>query len=157
MVPTEVTRAVLDDELPPAVALAERRGGRIDIDLDALAVRVHMIHPADQAPLLLGGEFTGYRALPPAWVFLDPATGQPARAANPAPGSGMGQSSIFHSNGFICAHWSRMAYGELGGPHGGWGAASGWVNVKEGTQAHTVAEMLSTVYVHLRHSPGRLS
>jgi hypothetical protein len=94
--------------------------------------------------------------LAPLWRFVDPVSGEPSRTANPAPGAIYGQASIFHPEGFICAHWSRAAYAEGGGPHGNWGAASGWMSVREGTQAHAVAEMLAAVCTHLQFSPGRL-
>lgn len=156
MVPAEVTRAVLATEMVAVRAWAKRRCWSVSEDMEALTLTARMVHPADDQPLLLHGAFDGYRALPPLWRFIDPASGEPARTAHPAPGPIYGQASIFHPDGFICAGWSRAAYAEGGGPHGNWGAASGWTGVREGTQAHEVAEMLAAVAAHLQFSPGRL-
>lgn len=156
MVPAEVTRAILAEELVPARAWGQRKCWAITDDPAALTVTVQMAHPADHAQLMLRGEFDGYRALPPLWRFVDPATAEPTKAATPAAGTAHGQASIFHPEGFICAHWSRAAYAEGGGPHGNWGAASGWATVGEGAQAHVVSEMLAAIAVHLMFSPGRL-
>jgi hypothetical protein len=157
MVPAEVTRAVLAAELVATRAWVKRRCWSLSEDIEALTLTAQTVHPADNQPLVLHGSFDGYRALPPLWSFLDPVTGEPARTACPAPGQVCGQASIFHPEGFICARWSRAAYAEGGGPHGNWGAASGWLGVQEGTQASEVAEMLATVCTHLQFSPGRLS
>ena len=156
MVPVDVTRAVLATEMEAVHAWAKRRCWSVKEDLETLTVTARTAHPADQQPLVLEGAFGGYRALPPLWRFVDPVSGESSRTANPAPGAIYGQASIFHPEGFICAHWSRAAYAEGGGPHGNWGAASGWMSVREGTQAHAVAEMLAAVCTHLQFSPGRL-
>lgn len=154
MVPAEATRAILREEMVAARAWARRHGWQVECDEEALLVMVRMTHLADQKPLLLRAECAGYRALPPLWQFLDPVTGQPSRQANPSPASG---SSFFQNDGYICAHWNRGAYAEHGGPHGNWGSSVGWATVKDGIQAHNIAEMLSAVFIHLRQSPGRLS
>jgi hypothetical protein len=156
VVPTAVTLAVLKQELPAAHRWAARRGWALEADLDALQLTAKTHHPADRGELLLIGEVIGYRAIPPAWRFVDPATGQPSPRAFPAPGpSSFG--SIFHSSLLLlCAPWNRLAYAELGGPHGDWGAAAGWLNARTYTQAQTIADMLATVEAHLRSSPGRM-
>jgi hypothetical protein len=156
MVPLEVTRAVLEDELPPARCWADRHGWILDAALDSLVITVRMPHPIGGESLVLRGDFHGYRALPPVWQFVD-SSGVASRSVTPAGGSLHGQSSIFHPEGLICAHWSRAAYAEGGGPHGDWGAASGWASIGQGNQAHNLAEMLAAIDVHLRFSPGRLA
>jgi len=156
MVPATVTLAVLEQELPAAHRWAARHAWTLDADLDALQLTATTHHPADHAELILVGEFTGYRAIPPAWRFIDPATGQPGPRAFPAPGSPPGGSSIFHPMPVLCAPWNRLAYAEVGGPHGDWGAAAGWLNAANYSKAHTIADMLATVEAHLRSSPGRL-
>lgn len=156
VVPADVTRAVLAEELPPAQAWAARRGWSLAYEPARLTLAVQMTHPVDGSTLVLAGGFDSYRALPPLWTFIDPDTGAATKGAVPAPGTIHGQASIFHPEGFICAHWSRAAYAECGGPHGNWGAATSWAEVREGGQAHVVAEMLAAVAVHLEFSPGRL-
>ena len=156
MVPVAVTLAVLEQEVPAAQHWAARHAWAIDVDLDALQLTAITHHPADHCELVLIGEFTGYRAVPPAWRFVDPVTGQVTSNAFPAQGSPPGRSSIFHSMPVLCAPWNRLAYAEAAGPHGDWGAVAGWLNVRDTTQAHTIADMLATVDAHLRYSPGRL-
>jgi hypothetical protein len=55
----------------------------------------------------------------------------------------------------LCAPWNRLAYAEVAGPHGDWGATTGWLEVRNTTQATRIADMLATVDAHLRSSPGR--
>ena len=154
MVPAAVTVAVLEQELPAARRWAARHAWTLEVDLDVLQLTAITHHPADRTELLLVGELTGYRAVPPAWRFVDPATGQPSPHAFPAPSP---SGSIFHSSLLmLCAPWNRLAYAEAGGPHGDWGAAAGWLNTRAYTQAQTIADMLATVEAHLRSSPGRV-
>jgi hypothetical protein len=156
MVPAAVTVAVLEKELPAAHRWAARHAWTLEAHLDALQLTAITHHPADRAELLLVGEFTGYRAIPPAWRFVDPATGQPSPHAFPVPGPSP-SGSIFHSSLLmLCTPWNRLAYAEAGGPHGDWGAATGWLNARNYTQAQTIADMLATVESHLRSSPGRM-
>jgi hypothetical protein len=156
MVPLAVTLAVLEQELPAAHRWAARHAWTLEADLEALQLTATTDHPADRAELVLVGKFTGYRAVPPAWRFVDPVTGQPAPRAFPAAGPSP-SGSIFHSSLLLlCAPWNRLAYAGAGGPHGDWGAAVGWLNVRNYTQAQTIADMLATVEAHLRWSPGRV-
>jgi hypothetical protein len=156
MVPAAVTVAILEQELPAAHRWAARHAWALEVDLAALRLITITHHPADRTELVLVGEFTGYRAVPPAWRFVDPATGQPSPRAFPAPGPSP-SGSIFHASLLLlCAPWNRLAYAEAGGPHGDWGAAVDWLNARNYTQAHTIADMLATVESHLRSSPGRV-
>jgi hypothetical protein len=127
----------------------------LGVDLNTLQLTATTNHPVDRSELVLVGEFAGYRAVPPAWRFIDLATGQSTPHAFPAPGPSPA-GSIFHSMPVLCAPWNRLAYAETGGPHGDWGTAAGWLNVHNTTQASTVADMLATIDAHLRSSPGRL-
>lgn len=158
MVPPEATRAVLDVEAPSIETWASRHGWFVQIDPVRLALVVTVRHPSDESLLLLVGDLTGYRGVPPAWKFVDPLTGQSTAAAFPAAGPGPGgKGSIFHSNVVICAPWNRLAYQAEGGPHGDWQDATNWLNVAgDVTRAGNIAEMLSAIDVHLRTSPGRM-
>jgi hypothetical protein len=155
MVPAAVTLAVLAQELPAAHRWAARHTWTLEADLNALRLTATTHHPGDHAELVLIGQCAGYRAVPPAWQFVDPRTGQPTPQAFPAPGPAAGGSSIFHTTPVLCAPWNRLAYAENGGPHGDWATAAGWLNVRNTTQATTIADMLATIDAHLRSSPGR--
>ena len=154
MVPPEVSRALLEKELPAIEAWAARQGWSVKIDLDALRIEARCRHPQDHLPLLLVGAFDGYAVIPPAWDFINPYTGERHGQAFPSAGDG----SIFHTNLVICAPWNKLAYVTHGGPHGDWGELTNWQADRPGsTRATTIADMLSQVDVHLRRSPGRMS
>lgn len=150
--------AVLDDELPPAEGWAARVGWRLSFDRDGLILDAHCLHPADKKPLLLTAEVDSYRALPPAWRFVDPETRVATPAATPSRDPVGSRSSVIHSVGVICAHFSRTAYKEYkdNAPHGGTWTLAHWAQVREGVQAHTIAEMLAVIEQHLRWSKGRV-
>lgn len=155
VVPRDISQVILTTELVEAELWARRHGWRLEVAAPKLVVRAHMPHPADDKPLLLHGEFDGYRVLPPAWLFLDPDTETPTPHAWPSAGPVGDQASIFHSVGVLCAHFSRKAYTAEHGPHD-WGGLTHWTQVRDGIHAETVAEMLAAIAVHLRYSPGRM-
>lgn len=154
-VPIDISRVVLAAEAGSSGSWAARHGWQLDLNADALVLTVRMRHPADEECLLPRGDFAGYRALPPTWLFLDPSTEELTPHAWPSPGPVNGQPSIFHSAGIICASFNRMAYNVEGGPHE-WGGLTNWANVREGIHAENVGEMLAAIATHLRHSPGRM-
>jgi hypothetical protein len=158
MVPEETTRTLLDGEAAAIEAWAARHGWSVEIDAVRLALAATVRHPADGSLLLIVADLHGYRAVPPAWRFVDPRTGQSGQSAFPAAGSlPGGKGSIFHSNAVLCAPWNRLAYQSEGGPHGDWAELANWLNVPgDVTRAGNIAEMLSAINVHLGHSPGRL-
>jgi len=157
LVPEAVTRAVLAEEFPPAEAWAARHGWELSANLDGLRLQARTVHPLDGEPLLIIATFDGYRAVPPAWKLVDPETGETTNHSFPQPGPvGPGLSSIFHGSLVICAPWNLLAYSDHGGPHANWNGPSNWLNVNEGNRAVNIAEMLSTINVHLRTSPGRM-
>jgi len=148
MIPTVVTRAVLAEEIPAVLAWAmSRPGWTAEFDEVALHLTVRTSHPATNLPLRLQADLAGYRAVAPAWCFLDAEHGEVTGTPFPQPGAHpLVPGSIFHPNRVICAPWNRLAYQEYGGPHGDWGALTGW----------TVADMLCQVELHLAVSPGVL-
>jgi len=158
VVPDEVTLAVLDEELPPATAWASRYGWSLSFDRETLVFDALGVHPVDRGPLLLTAEFDGYRALPPAWRFVDPETREATARATPTRDPVAGKrASVIYGVGVICAHFSRTAYTEYrpGAPHNNW-SLTAWDQVEEGVQAHTVAEMLAVIGHHLSYSKGTL-
>jgi hypothetical protein len=154
VVPTDVSRVILETEVTAADAWARRHGWQLEL-LAGLELRVSLTHPSDGGALLLHGDFADYRALPPTWLFLDPETGAVTPHAWPVAGPVNGQASIFHSLGIICANFSRKAYAVESGPHD-WGGLTQWTNVREGIHAETVGEMLAAFDMHLCSSPGRM-
>ena len=155
-VPVDVSRFVLESEVEAALPWADRHGWQLEVEPGELVLRVRMLHPADQGCLLLRGDFVGYRAVPPTWVFVDPDTEDLAPHAWPSAGLVGGQPSMFHSVGVICANFNRKAYNVDGGPHG-WGGLTNWANVREGIHAENLGEMLAAIATHLRCSPGRMA
>lgn len=164
IVPEAVSRGVLELELLGAEAWATAHGWALEADPNALRVQVHLQHPRDRGQLLLTGEFDDYKALPPAWRFVDPETREPTPASFPRGGpfpqdsALAGKGSIFHDQRVICAPWNRLAYAKHAGPHGDWGEPVGWLNVRgDMPRATTVGQMLAVVYTHLRASPTRMA
>ena len=124
------------------------------------AAASEMTHPATTAeaetakPVVFHADLTGYPAHPPAWwCGSSPAE----RSGYPAPGTTPGVSgSVFHNQPCICAPWNRLAYAENSGPHNDWTLGAWKTSGTQYTQAHTVADMLSTLRLHLQHSPGMM-
>lgn len=157
-----ITEAVMADELPAMTAWAERNGWRLTYDPDALRGRAEVEHPHVTGRIIIFRfEVTGYpNEQPPAWwcggdgtsVSTDRAD-YPRPAQIPPPG--LPNGSIFHPNPVICAPWNRLAYAEHGGPHADWAALAAWKTYGAGsTQAHTIADMLSALAIHLGRSDG---
>jgi hypothetical protein len=78
----------------------------------------------------------------------------PAAATGPVANGPNG--SIFQPNPTICAPWNRLAYQAHNGIHAtDWTSTADWkTTATDYTQAHTIADMLDTLRVHLRASPG---
>lgn len=152
----DVTRAIVEAERPGLEAWCSRKGWPIEVDLHSARLALRMPHPKD-APgipeLKLVADLVNYRAVPPAWRFVEPDGGEVTPRAFPRPGP----SSIFHSKLVICAPWNRLAYASEGGPHGNWSGTGNWLNVSGHTRATTLADMLAAIHVHLQASPGRMA
>jgi hypothetical protein len=158
-VPTDTSRATVRSEEPALRAVAERHDWAISLDVEGLRLTATTNHPvADVGGLRLDADLNDYRALPPAWRFVDPETGEVTKRAFPKAGTGpQGSGSIFHSNPVICAPFNRLAYKDNGGPHSDWSGPANWLNVTGHVVAHTLGEMLSVIDLHLRVSPGRMA
>ena len=155
LVEREISRAILESELPAAQAWAARHGWQLDADLEGLRVTASTLHPVDGRAVVLVGGFDDYKVLPPDWMFTAPDGTAGGPDAWPARGTLPGGSgSIFHSVGVICAHFSRRAYAAYQGPHGNWDATA-WLDVHEGARAATLGQMLAVFHAHLAVSPGR--
>lgn len=155
MVSPTVTRAVMADESLAITAWGVRRDWKIQIDDSELVLRAQTIHPQSKVPIVFHANLEGYPAMPPAWTCQD-LDGAVSPAVFPAPGTRQGVTgSIFHPGLIICAPWNRLAYSIHGGPHNDWTDLSQWRTVGAGTtQAHTLADMLTTIALHLAASPA---
>lgn len=151
--------AILRSEAGAVETWAVRRGWNVLIDYDALSLLAVTSHPLQpDLKITFKADVSKYRANPPTWTCLDGA-GQSTRTAYPAGGSipNGPQSSIFHPGAFLCAPWSALAYKENAGPHSDWGPLFNWLNAPPpSSQAHTLADMLATIALHLEGSPGML-
>jgi len=152
--PATVARASVEAELDAARVWAARHEWTLNWDAEEMLLRVATYHWPVSRLVELTAETDGYRALPPAWTFVRPGTNETSAEIFPAGGNLPGIGSIFHGNLVICAPWNRLAYSEHGGPHDNWSGPAAWLQVQEGTIAHSIADMLAIVDVHLRASPG---
>lgn len=155
----EIVLAYLAEEIPAAIAWATDKGLEPEWNPDTLTFSLRLQGRGESETVehyLLVGTFDDYRVEPPTWRFLDPRTGDKIGA--PAyPAGAWANGSIFHSNGLICAAWNRDAYGDRGGPHANWGAATQWQTVgREYVQADTIPDMLARIYAELQLSCGRM-
>jgi hypothetical protein len=167
VVTADVSRVVVEAEMASAVAWAERHGWQLQLDSSALRLTASTTHPSDRAPLVLLADLNGYRGVPPAWEFVEPETNARTRHAFPkgAPlpfPSGQKPSIFTEHKGtpVICAPFNRLAFADGTGIHANWGMAAGWLSLiansaEDIVRASTLGEMLATIEVHLRVSPGR--
>ncbi|SFG26973.1 hypothetical protein SAMN02787118_11817 [Streptomyces mirabilis] len=158
MLPEQVTRAVMAGETPAVTAWAERHQWRVRVDPDSQTLTAVTTHPATNTLVLFHADLTGYPALPPAWTCRDDQGCSP-HDAFPLAGTGpVITGSVFHPNPVICAPWNRLAYSEHSGPHADWGGLTEWKTAAPAsTRAHTLADMLNTLRLHLAASPGMAS
>lgn len=129
---------------PPAPAIGERGPEPVEITPEMWT-----------EPYLIEGVFDDYRTVPPIWRFLDPRT--TADIGPPAYPQPRG-NSVLHPQGLVCAHFSRLAYSDHGGPHGNWTGPHSWQLPVEGTQAMTISAMLARLVWEVRfNSLGRMA
>ena len=152
LLPARASRAAVEAELPAVEAWAARHGWVIAHDLDGLRLRAATYHRPVRRLVEVIGDVTGYPAVPPAWYFVAIGTDETTKPHFPAPGP----TSIFHSNPVICAPWNRLAYTEHGGPHSDWSGPAAWLQVRNQTTAHRLADMLAVIDANLRASPGMM-
>lgn len=154
-VPTDVTIAVVEDELGAADAYARRHGWALTWLKDQLVLLADARHPADQTVIRWRAQLNDYREVPPIWTCFQMGESgiyQPRfPKAGPLPG---GTGSIFHTSGVICAPFNRLAFKDHSGPHDDWGGPPNWLKARATIKATVLAEMLALIVAHLRYSPG---
>jgi hypothetical protein len=160
--PKATVRATLaqDSEIPAARAWARRRGLDLAYDEEALTLRIALEGPpanegSEREVYLVTAELEDYDVLPPIWRFVDLRNGAViGPPAYPQPNG----ASVLHSNGLVCAPWSRLAYSSEGGPHGDWGAPTGWKTAAPGSsRALTIPDMLDRIAREVGRSRGRMA
>lgn len=152
----------MDEELTAITTWGARNGWSITYDPHCLRGRVLAPHPhVPGTTVVFWFAVDGYpnRQPPSWWCGGDGASVSVNRAAyprpSPSPPPGLPAGSIFHANPVICAPWNRLAYGAHNGPHADWPELSAWKSYGgTSTQAHTIADMLSTLSIHLDRSDG---
>jgi len=160
--PKAVVRATLQqsDQIPAALAWAKRLGLELQYDEDRLLLHLPLEAPGSTPealpePYLIRGEFEDFDVLPAVWRFVDPRSGDIVGLAGyPSPDG----SSVLHTNGLICAPWSRLAYKTEGGPHEDWGTLTDWKTPRPPyTHALTIPDMLDRLYRETRRSKSRMA
>jgi hypothetical protein len=149
----------LECEIDGASSWVARHGCALEFDTSTLTITFDLDHPADKTRLRLVANCDDYKAVPPAWKFVDLETGASTKTAWPSPGTlPDGISSILHTSPVICAPFNRLAYAEHGGPHADWSASTNWLNLTgPHIRASTIGEMLAAIHLHVSRSPGRMS
>lgn len=154
-----VTQAELTVEYPLLQARAKRARWEVALNVESLLLDVRITHEKTGQLYILRGNLNGYKAIPPAWEFVDPDTGDEGSAAaypeppNPTPGGG---ATIFLKTNpprerLICLPCNRYAYGDYHGPHREW-TLTNWMQV--GPYHLTLCEMVNRINVELQASTG---
>ena len=162
MLPPAVTAAAIRDELPGAVAWADRHDVAIDTSLvEDRRVRTVFVQSESEQEFYLQGTFGEYRAYPPIWEWYDQSWSSTKELhLSPRPGASPFGSSMFlqhRGRGLICAPFNRMAYGAHNGPHSDWGNPAQWMTAAPGyVHAVTIGDMLNSIFRDFRFSKGRM-
>ena len=162
MIPLAVTDAAISDELPGAMAWANRR--QIAMDTRSVAgriIRAVFSQPENGEKFYLQGTFDGYRAYPPIWEWYDESWNTTEGLhLSPHPGDSPFGSSMFikhDGRSIICAHFNRLAYGVHNGPHSDWGNPAQWITAgHDYVHAVTIGDMLNSILRDFRFSEGRM-
>lgn len=132
---TTPSAIAVEEELKPLQEVSEARYW--DLQVLSPTEFVLRFRARDGQYYWLKVDCTNYPALPPAWRWFDPRSGQ-----CDAPGATPKGSGYFHSNGVICAPWNRLAYKQQDprGPHGDWTIGQWKSNTRTGA-CKTLASM----------------
>jgi hypothetical protein len=154
----DVTEVVMEAEAATITTWANNHNWSVTYDPISKQGTARTTHPALGTEVNFHFDTTGYpdRQPPAWWCGPDPADPKnyPRPAAAARPGQPVG--SIFHAQPVICAPWNRLAYTQVvsGAPHSDWTLGSWKTMAPEHTRAHTIADMLSALDLHLSFSDG---
>jgi len=147
--PPDAVRAVVEKELDAAWGWAARHDWTLQWDSEHLMLRGATYHPRVKQLIEVTADADGYRAVPPAWRFVRPGSDDLGPEWFPQ----LTLNVMCDGSPVLCAPWNRLAYRENGGPHENWSGGS-WLQVTEGTVAHTIPDMLGLIDAHLQSSGG---
>lgn len=158
-VPTEITKLEIEEEIRAAEAWAKRHEIPFEWIEERLELQVVFTQPVSNDLYYLQGLFDDYREIPPRWIFTDSSWSDQVKKQNfPKGESTPFGSSIFHSNGVICAPFNRLAYNDYNGPHSDWGSPAQWPNAaRDKVVADTMGDMLSAIHRDFKFTKTRLS
>lgn len=148
MIPPEVSKATLEDELEQARLHAEDSGWKLEV-VEDLKLRGTIQAPernGNRETFVFEFTFDDYPEKPPLIDVLHPDL-QQRNTSNCFPEGG---SNYFHEKKRICADWSRRAYGEFEGPHPEW-AFTDW---KQRSQPVTTIGMILQELMLALHNPS---
>lgn len=151
LLPTAVVDAALADELPPALAWAERRRIPCEWFAEERELRLQLKQTKSGELFYLGGQFDSYRALPAAWRWFD-STWQRSDgiSLSPKPETSLYGSSMFmvkDGRAIICAPFNRLAHASYNGPHPDWGDLANWASAGGNhIRATTIGDMLQAIW-----------
>lgn len=87
-----------------------------------------------------------YAGLPAAWQWCGEVGAELGHPKHCPAGSG-----YFHGSNVICAPWNRLAYQDVGGPHGDW-VLSAWKQSPQTNGCISLASMALRLFVELSSS-----
>ena len=139
-----VAELTVADEISPLEEIAARRGWKVERQ-DGGKFVVGM-QARDESWFWLLCSCDRYPAMPPAWHWYHPETGERDRPHNTPEGG-----QFFHGHGVICAPWNRLAYKseDPRGPHGDWSIGNWKANPRTG-ECKTLAAMALRIFTELR-------
>lgn len=147
--PSEISSAHMEQEMPRVRELGSIYGWDVSADLEKLTLRVAMKAVGGDAYIACAA-LDDYKVLPPLWDFEDPGTGDMG-TPNAYP---KGHDSFFHTSLCICAPFSRRAYSmyRAGAPHSDWNPNDWMTSNANGTDWTTyngLAGMLQLIQTRL--------
>jgi hypothetical protein len=156
-----VLEAVLAEELPALEARAARAGWGYAFDRASLILSLTITGARTSDRYHLQGDLNGYKAVPPAWTFLEPDTGIAGTyRAFPARASGLSDmASVFTeyrdgagvAHPVICLPCNRLCFKENKGLHSEWTVVN-WLLMAN--QYATLVEMVNRIVLDLQASSG---
>lgn len=154
----DVTREILGEQLSHVRSLAGDHGWEVNVDLEALTVKVIMHSPVDDEVYIVHLDCTDYDAKPPYVEMVDPETGEHAVPnAYFDDRDGPGKFLIAYPDKerpILCHRFNRRVY-EEDGIHDDWENISGWQ--QEAGNLTNLGDILAYIYrrLHEPHYDGR--